>query len=102
MLLTEVVEIGEEGGANGFRNGEVIRSRMRINCVSLADERLGKELAEVSEPQDSNFQLGGLIEAADQLGFVVVGLRGVDCTDAKAMAAEVGMLVVVLKRRGAG
>lgn len=91
MLLTEIVRVGEEGGAERLRDAVVIRPRVREDGVSLADERLREELTEVSEPDDGDFELTGLAEAVEEVGLVVVGLRGVDCADAwEAVVAAAG------------
>lgn len=99
MLLAEIVRIGEESGAERLRDGVVIGARVGKDGVALADERLREELSEVSEPDDGDFELAGLAEAVEEVGLVVVGLRGVDCADAVEAAAAARVKEV---RRGRG
>lgn len=51
--------------------------------VALPDESFGKELAEITEPNDGNLERRGLREAAGESGFVIVRLSCVEGTDEK-------------------
>lgn len=87
MLLAEIVGIGEEGGAEGLSDGVVIGSGVGEDSVALADEGLCEELAEVPKAEDGDFELGGLVEAVNEEGLVVIGLGGIDCANPEARAA---------------
>nr|GMD80134.1 hypothetical protein PanWU01x14_332130 [Ipomoea batatas] len=60
MLLAEVMHVGVEGNAERLRRQRVIGPGIRQQGVALADESLSEELAEISESDYGDFQLGRL------------------------------------------
>lgn len=70
---------------------------MSENSVSLADECLGKKLTEVPEPNYGDFELRGLCEAVDEIGLVIIRLRGINGPDAEALLAAMG---IAMEMRG--
>lgn len=81
MLLAEVVGVEEEGDAELAGGGGVIRAGVGEEGVALLNHCFGEELAEVSESDDGDFELGGGGEAFGEVGLVVVGLGGVEGAD---------------------
>lgn len=78
MLLTEVMRVGVEDGPHFLRYSFIVSPRVREDGVALPDESLGKELAEVAEPKDGDFEGVGAVELGLEVGFVVVWLSCVD------------------------
>lgn len=63
VLLAEVIRIGEERDAKVAGHGGVVRAGVGEDGVALPNHGFGEELAEVSESNDGNFELGGRGEA---------------------------------------
>lgn len=78
VLLTEVMRVGVEDGPHFLRYSFIVSPRVREDGVALPDESLGKELAEVAEPKDGDFEGVGAVELGLEVGFVVVWLSCVD------------------------
>lgn len=63
---------------------------IRQHGVALPDESFGKELAEITEPDNGNLELCGLREAAGELVFVIIRLSCVEGADAKGRGVVAG------------
>ncbi|PON68559.1 hypothetical protein PanWU01x14_095300 [Parasponia andersonii] len=86
VLFAEVVGVGEEGDAQGSGGGGLVGSGVSEDGVPMADEGLGEELAEVTEPDDGDLELGGVAVVGGEFGLVVVELGCVEGLNSEAAA----------------
>lgn len=92
MLLAEIIRVGVEQNPEALCGLGVVGARLCEDCVALLDEGFGKELTEVSEAKNGDFESVGFLVIGFDPGFVVEGLSWIDGSDSEATGMEVGVV----------
>lgn len=92
VLLAEIIGVGVEQNPEALCCFGVVGARLCEDCVALPDEGFGKELTEVSEAKNGDFEGVGFLVMGFDLGFVVEGLSCIHGSDSEAMGMEVGVV----------
>lgn len=90
VFFAEVMWVIKEGDTQLASSSGVVGSGMGEYGMSLPNECPGEKLTVVAEPNNSNFELAGVVKIGGDFGLVVVRLSSVDGSDFQATVVAEG------------